>query len=168
LPGCHAEFLRGLTDADALNLWRQFKITGSTEQLQPIFRSFENYPLLIRALAAEVATFRPAPRDFEQWHAANPDFDPTKMYRLDAMRHVLQHSLEGLTTNHRAKSGVAVHKIWWMYIMRSAGLGSMPDVQARRSDTSPPQLASEKCRRSYPSRRIACPTYVARSGFPGT
>src|SRR6185503_20972780 len=51
LPGCCAKFLTGLTDSDALNLWREFKVTGSAEQLLTLFRSFGNYPLLIRALA---------------------------------------------------------------------------------------------------------------------
>ncbi|MDP6111114.1 MAG: hypothetical protein QGF00_10715 [Planctomycetota bacterium] len=61
VPGCDASFLRGLTDDDAINLWRAFGVSGSREQLLPLFRSFENYPLLLRALAGEVAEYRSAP-----------------------------------------------------------------------------------------------------------
>src|SRR6266571_3456293 len=53
--GCGAIFLRGLTDDDALNLWRAFGVSGSREILLPLFRTFDNHPLLIQALAGEVA-----------------------------------------------------------------------------------------------------------------
>lgn len=78
LPGCHAEFLEGLTDDDALNLWRAFGVTGSREQLLPLFQAFGNYPLLLRALAGEIAEYRPAPCDFDRWRAAHPGFDPAR------------------------------------------------------------------------------------------
>ncbi|MBI5387149.1 MAG: DUF4062 domain-containing protein [Verrucomicrobia bacterium] len=101
LPGCFAQFLTGLTDSDALNLWREFKVTGSTEQLLPLFRSFGNYPLLIRALAGEVAAFRGGPGDFDQWRAKNPKFDPTRLPLKNAKTHVLEYALRGLKDEHR-------------------------------------------------------------------
>ncbi|MCX6900286.1 MAG: DUF4062 domain-containing protein [Verrucomicrobia bacterium] len=101
LPGCFAQFLTGLTDSDALNLWREFKVTGSTEQLLPLFRSFNNYPLLIRALAGEVAAFRGGPGDFDKWRAKNPKFDPTKLPLKNAKTHVLEYALRGLKPEHR-------------------------------------------------------------------
>jgi tetratricopeptide (TPR) repeat protein len=101
LPGCYAQFLAGLTDSDALNLWREFKVTGSTEQLLPLFRSFNNYPLLIRALAGEVAAFRGGPGDFDKWRAKNPNFDPTRLPLKNAKTHVLEYALRGLKPEHR-------------------------------------------------------------------
>ncbi len=100
LPGCFAPALIGLSDSDALNLWREFQITGSTEQLQPIFRSFGNYPLLVRALAGEIANFRPAPRDFDKWKTAHPDFNPTNLPLINAKTHVLEYALRGLGEKH--------------------------------------------------------------------
>lgn len=101
LPGCFAQFLTGLTDSDALSLWREFKVTGSTEQLLPLFRSFNNYPLLIRALAGEVAAFRGGPGDFDKWRAKNPQFDPTRLPLKNAKTHVLEYALHGLKDEHR-------------------------------------------------------------------
>ena len=102
LPGCSAVFLPGLTDDDALNLWREFKVSGSREQLLPLFRSFGNYPLLVRALAGEVAGYRPAPRDFDQWRADNPGFDPAAQLDLkNAKTHVLEYALRGLGETQR-------------------------------------------------------------------
>lgn len=102
LPGCSAYFLRGLMDDDALNLWREFKVSGSSEELLPLFRSFGNYPLLIRALAGEVAKYRPAPRDFDKWRVANPDFNPAALPLKNAKTHVLEFALRGLSGTQRA------------------------------------------------------------------
>jgi tetratricopeptide (TPR) repeat protein len=101
LPGCSAYFLTGLSDDDALNLWREFKVTGSREQLLPMFQSFGNYPLLIRALAGEVANYRQAPRDFDTWRAANPDFNPAALPLKNAKTHVLEYALCGLDLTQR-------------------------------------------------------------------
>lgn len=101
LPGCLAYFLPGLTDDDAVNLWREFKVSGSRDQLLPLFRSFGNYPLLIRALAGEVASYRPAPGDFDNWRAANPDFNPAELPLKNARTHVLEFALRGLGGTHR-------------------------------------------------------------------
>ena len=46
--GCGAIFLHGLSDDDALNLWRAFGITGSRETLLPVFHVFDSHPLHIR------------------------------------------------------------------------------------------------------------------------
>lgn len=102
LPGCFPYFLPGLTDDDALNLWREFKVSGSRKQLLRLFRSFGNYPLLVRALAGEVAGYRPAPRDFNQWRADNPGFDPAAQLDLkNAKTHVLEYALRGLGETQR-------------------------------------------------------------------
>jgi tetratricopeptide (TPR) repeat protein len=96
-PGTFRRELTGLTDEDAVDLWRAFGVSGSRELLQPIFATFDKHPLLIQALAGEVKRYRPAPGDFEEWLKANPRFDPTKLPRLrDAMSHVLEFALREL------------------------------------------------------------------------
>lgn len=98
-PGCHPLFLRGLTDDDALALWRGFiggERSGTSERLLPLFRAFGNYPLLLRALAGEVAQYRPAPGDFARWRKDNPDFNPAQLPLKTAKTHVLEFALRGL------------------------------------------------------------------------
>jgi tetratricopeptide (TPR) repeat protein len=103
LPGCFAIFLPGLSNDDALNLWRSFGVSGSHDQLLAIFSSFGNHALLIQALASEVANYRPTPGDFEKWRKANPDFDPAKYPHIqDAMGHVLEFALRGLGERERS------------------------------------------------------------------
>lgn len=104
LPGCRALFLRGLADDDALALWRAFigsERSGTSEQLLPLFRTFDNYPLLLRALAGEIAAYRPAPGDFERWRQAHPSFDPAGLPLNNAKTHVLEFALRGLDETHR-------------------------------------------------------------------
>jgi hypothetical protein len=77
-PGCYPLFLPGLSDDDALTLWRAFTggaRSGTSKQLLPLFRAFGNYPLLLRALAGEVAEYKPAPGDFGRWRQAHADFN---------------------------------------------------------------------------------------------
>ncbi|HEY6423597.1 MAG TPA: DUF4062 domain-containing protein [Pseudonocardiaceae bacterium] len=97
VPGAHAYFLGGLTDTDAVTLWRALGITGSRSELIELFATFDNYPLLIRALAGEVARFRRAPRDFAAWRQANPAFDPFSLPLVQRKAHVLEFALGGLT-----------------------------------------------------------------------
>lgn len=101
LPWCFAMFLRGLTDEDALELWRDLKVKGSSTDLRPIFQSVEGHPLLVQALAAEVANHRAAPGDFGKWRAAYPGFDPTALPLTGARSHILAHALSGLTAPER-------------------------------------------------------------------
>jgi tetratricopeptide (TPR) repeat protein len=97
LPGCHALFLPGLSNDDALNLWRSFKVTGTQAELLPIFNSVGNHALLVQALASEIANYRPARGDFERWRADNPTFNPAGFPRVqEAMGHVLEYALRGL------------------------------------------------------------------------
>jgi tetratricopeptide (TPR) repeat protein len=99
LPGCYALFLRGLIDDDALALWRGFvggERSGTSDQLLPLFGAFGNYPLLLRALAGEVARYRPAPGDFDRWRKDHPDFDPAALPLRNAKTHVLGFALHGL------------------------------------------------------------------------
>jgi tetratricopeptide (TPR) repeat protein len=103
-PGCYAYFIRGLTDDDALALWREFiggERSGTSEQLLPLFNAFENYPLLVRALAGEVAEYKPAPGDFDRWHKDHPDFNPAALPLQNARTHVLEFALRGLNEIHR-------------------------------------------------------------------
>ncbi|MBI5960370.1 MAG: DUF4062 domain-containing protein, partial [Chloroflexi bacterium] len=96
LPGCRAYFLRGLDDADALQLWQALGVNGSAPTLLPLFHSFENHPLLIRALAGEVAKYRRAPGQFDQWNQAHPHFQPFDLPVVQRRHHILSFALQGL------------------------------------------------------------------------
>jgi tetratricopeptide (TPR) repeat protein/energy-coupling factor transporter ATP-binding protein EcfA2 len=95
--GSHIYSLAGLSDDDALNLWRAFSISGAPASLLPIFNAAGNHPLLIQTLASEVANYRRAPGDFDAWRQAHPDFDPFSMPLAQARTHVLASSLRGLS-----------------------------------------------------------------------
>lgn len=95
-PGCFAYFLLGLSDDDALGLWRALDVSGARTELMPIFRSVEGHPLLVQALASEVANDRRAPGDFAKWRAEHPQFDPTTLPLAQSRTHILQHALAGL------------------------------------------------------------------------
>lgn len=96
-PGSFRLDIEGLTDEDAVELWRTLGITGSRDLLLPVFDTFGRHPLLIQALAGEVKRFRRDPGNFEEWCKTNPRFDPTRFPLLqDAMAHVLEFALRGL------------------------------------------------------------------------
>jgi hypothetical protein len=101
LPGSDARFLRGLSDDDALDLWRAFGVTGTRETLLPLFHSFESHPLLIHALASEVARYRHAPGDFARWRKNHPHFDPFRLPIVQVRTHVLEFALRGLDEDAR-------------------------------------------------------------------
>jgi tetratricopeptide (TPR) repeat protein len=96
MPGCYAVFLAGLSDDDALELWRRFDVSGSRDMLMPLFNRVGNHPLLIQALASEVARDRRAPGDFDAWRRAHPDFDPFSLPLVQVKSHVLAFALRGL------------------------------------------------------------------------
>jgi hypothetical protein len=90
-------FLKGLKDEDAIKLWRTFGVSGDQKSLKGLFNTFDNYPMLIRSLAAEIANYRKAPGDFEKWHKANSDFNPFQLPLVQVKSHVLSYSLKGLS-----------------------------------------------------------------------
>ena len=96
-PGVGAIFLSGLRDEDALSLWREYRAKGSRDEMLPIFRTFENHPLLIQLLAYEVANFHEAPGDFDEWRRANPNFNPFVLRLANVQSHVLAYALSGLS-----------------------------------------------------------------------
>jgi hypothetical protein len=100
-PGSKAIFLYGLADDDALDLWRVFGISGSREALLPLFHTFENHPLLIQALAGEVAHDRRTPGNFDGWRKNHPDFDPFRLPLVQVKSHVLECALRGLDEAER-------------------------------------------------------------------
>lgn len=100
-PGCFAYFLRGLSDDDALALWRALGVTGSRGELVPVFRSVENHPLLVQALASEIANYKKAPGDFETWRKGHPQFDPTSLPLVQSRTQILDYALRGLTKSVR-------------------------------------------------------------------
>ncbi|MEO6391834.1 MAG: DUF4062 domain-containing protein [Pyrinomonadaceae bacterium] len=112
LPGCAAKFLEGLSDYASINLWRSFKGSGSTDTLGPLFRRLGNHPLLIQALASEVARYRKAPGDFDRWQRDHPDFDPFHLPLVQAKSHVLEFALKGLDqTSRRVLETIAAFRM---------------------------------------------------------
>ncbi|HEV2705353.1 MAG TPA: DUF4062 domain-containing protein [Pyrinomonadaceae bacterium] len=101
LPGSSAIFLTGLADDDALELWRSFGVTGGRDLLLPLFNRVGNHPLLIQALASEVARYRAAPGDFDIWQRNHPDFDPFSLPLVQVKTHVLEFALRGLDDTAR-------------------------------------------------------------------
>ncbi len=100
-PGSAAYFLRGLSDDDAVALWRGLNVTGPRSELISIFKGIENHPLLVQVFAGVVANYRKAPRDFEQWKADHPQFDPTSLLVGQSRARILGFALEGLSTKVR-------------------------------------------------------------------
>jgi tetratricopeptide (TPR) repeat protein len=96
LSSCAAIFLKGLADDDALELWRTFGASGARDSLLPLFQRADNHPLLIQALAGEVARDRRAPGDFDAWRCAHSDFDPFSLPLVQVKSHVLAFALHGL------------------------------------------------------------------------
>src|SRR6266404_2643291 len=100
IPQCCKRDVPGLTDEEAVELWRAFGLTGSRDLLLPVFAPFGKHPLLIQVLAGEVKRSHRAPGNFEEWRKNDPRFDPSKFPRLqDAMVHVLEVALAGLDDN---------------------------------------------------------------------
>lgn len=95
--GCHALFLNGLSDQDALDLWRAYGAKGSRETMLPVFHTFDKHPLLIQLLAYEVADSHEANSDFDAWRAANPDFNPFDLPLVNVQTEVLAYALRGLS-----------------------------------------------------------------------
>jgi tetratricopeptide (TPR) repeat protein len=96
--GCQSLHLSGLSDDDALNLWRAFGVSGAREDLLPVFQSFDKHPLLIQALAGEIKRDRRANGDFERWRRAHPQFDPLALPGVkEASAHVVEAALQGLS-----------------------------------------------------------------------
>ncbi len=101
LPRCFAVFLPGLSDQDALDLWRAYGAKGSREVMLPVFETFDKHPLLIQVLASHVATFKSDPGNFDAWRAANPDFNVFGLPLANVQSHVLAYALRGLTPAER-------------------------------------------------------------------
>ena len=96
VPGSFAYFIEGLSDDDALNLWRTSGVSGSRDELLRLFHSFGSHPLLIQALAGEIAHDRRAPGDFDTWRSNHSDFDPFRLSLVQAKSHILEFALRGL------------------------------------------------------------------------
>jgi tetratricopeptide (TPR) repeat protein len=96
LPGSLVHFVRGLSDDDALHLWRTFGVSGSRDELLRLFHIFGSHPLLIQALAGEIAHYHRAPGDFDIWRSNHPDFNPFSLPLVQARSHILEFALRGL------------------------------------------------------------------------
>jgi hypothetical protein len=101
LPGVSAEELGGLDPDDALTLWQSVGVSGDPDDLKRMFATFGNYPLLVRALAGEVANSRSAPGNFELWKQENQGFDPFALPLVQVKTHVLAYALANLNAHAR-------------------------------------------------------------------
>lgn len=108
LPGSTAYFLKGLRGVDSLQLWRVLGVGGEAAELLPILEHIEHHPLVVRALAGEVACYRRAPGDFAQWRLDHPKFDPCCLPLVQARSHILEFSLSKLEHEpHRVAQMIA-------------------------------------------------------------
>ncbi len=102
IPGCFVWLQSGLAPNDALALWRELGVSGAREQLLPLFQSINFHPLLIQALAGEVAAWRPDPGNFDAWQRAHPGLQPAAHLDLrQRQSHILAHALANLGTAQR-------------------------------------------------------------------
>jgi tetratricopeptide (TPR) repeat protein len=138
LPGSQKLDLSGLSDDDALNLWRAFGVSGTREALLPVFHSFGKHPLLIQALAGEIKRDRRANGDFERWRQAHPQFDPMGLPGVkEASASVLEFALQGLSEPEaRALRMVAAFRMPASYDTLEAVLigGDKPFLDERALD----------------------------------
>ena len=95
-PACVIYKLGGLSNPDALELWRKYAVSGDDVSLLRLFKTFDNYPMLIRALATEIRSFREAPGDYYKWLGSNQNFDPYSLDLVQVKSHVLYYALIGL------------------------------------------------------------------------
>ncbi|MCP4663696.1 MAG: CHAT domain-containing protein [bacterium] len=125
VPGSVAYPLKGLRGADSLKLWKALGVRGQGHQVLPILDRIEHHPLVIRALAGEVACYRRAPGNFDQWREDHPDFDPSQLPLVQARSHVLAFALRGLcNTSHRVAQTIAAFRMPASYDSLSAILAT--------------------------------------------
>lgn len=102
IPSSYRHPIEGLSDEDAVELWRAFEVSGSRDELLSVFTTFGKHPLLIQALVGEVKRYHRAPGNFQEWLKSNIQFDPAKFPRLqEAMAHVMEFALRELDDKSR-------------------------------------------------------------------
>jgi tetratricopeptide (TPR) repeat protein len=106
VAGSYVFHLGGLSDDDALELWRTLGVSGAPTSLLPALNASGNHPLFVQTLASEVANYRRAPGDFDAWSQAHPGFDPFSLSLAQARTHVLDSALRGLGDEAREVLGV--------------------------------------------------------------
>ncbi len=142
IPGCSGTFLKGLSDEDALNLWRSFGVSGARDELLPLFQTFDKHPLLLQALAGEVARYRPAPGDFAKWREAKKDFNPFGLPLVQAKSHVLLHAMHGLSKAEQK----ALHMMA-TDILEAGGLFAVLDAARRHFHVQPVGQFEDRARK---------------------
>jgi tetratricopeptide (TPR) repeat protein/transcriptional regulator with XRE-family HTH domain len=101
IAGCAHHELGGLTDEDAIAFWHALGARGSRARMRPVFRTFDNHPLLIQLLAGVVAHFHTDPGNFDAWRRANRDFNPFSLDIVQVQSHVLAFALHSLPSAER-------------------------------------------------------------------
>jgi hypothetical protein len=143
IGNCWAHFLQGLSEIDAVDMWRRFGAKGPREELVKMFDTFDRHPLLIQTLASVVSRDRRANGDYETWLSNHPNFNPFDL--LDAAErksHILGHALTGIEDCElRLLRTIAAFRMPTMYdtltalfVVASGGRQS-PGIES--SDSSP-------------------------------
>lgn len=133
MPGTVRLDIQGLTDDDAVEFWRAFGVSGSRDELLPVFITFDNHPLLIQALAGEIKRYHRAPGNFQEWRKDHPRFNPAQFPRLqEAMAHVLEFALSGLDVKaHQTLQVIAAFRMPAQYDTLAALLIGKKKKQCR-------------------------------------
>lgn len=103
IQGSDRLLLEGLEDKDIVELLKEFNVYGNRNKILQISNTFGNYPLLLRALAGEIARFRHAPSNFDIWLQHNPQFDPFSLSDnlVQVQSHVLEYALKDIDKNKK-------------------------------------------------------------------
>lgn len=102
IEGVQALTLGGLVTADAVRLLRLLRVRGRANAMGTFVEKFGCHSLLLVILAGEISIYRPAPCDFDAWHAAVGS--QLNIGDVDLKRkrhHILQHALSNLQPEHR-------------------------------------------------------------------
>lgn len=85
-----------LQPLDALQLWRSLGAGGEDHNVLRQLDKLQYHPLLVQALAGEVARWLPSPGNLEHWLDAHPGFDFSTLPAHQIKSHVLWYAMRGL------------------------------------------------------------------------
>ena len=110
IPNAFIYPLEGLTDVDAIELWKSQDMEGEEEKVLNILNEFGNSPLFIKLVVGAVRTYRRAPGDFNQWLET---ISKEKLFNLPAIEKTLSNQfslvLKGLTDQQQQAINAIAH-----------------------------------------------------------
>ncbi|MFL5381859.1 MAG: DUF4062 domain-containing protein [Longimicrobiaceae bacterium] len=103
IPGVHVHLLGGLADKDVVSLLKTAGAHGPDDTLTSLSHRVENHPLTLQILAGQVAHYRKAPGDVDEWLRDHPTFELETAVGLRAdMERILRFALRGLDETGRS------------------------------------------------------------------